>query len=200
MKKSEYGDLLAFSNIDANAVDTLFKIYIDTRLVSLAKAYIPQGSAEYWKRVNQFRLYTFDPYTAKTSLSDAQFADDRNKASDRDHAAQQQFKLARAFLYWFDTRASYWHENPPSDGLLQIMDADLPLSKIGAEAKNLQRHLEAAGAFQDPQWRDRRIVLLEIIAQNERALQVAAEAAKEAEAPKARAANAPLPPGKPAQS
>jgi len=150
-------DLLAFSSIDESEVDTLFKIYLDTKLVGFTQQ---ARVRPYKSAVAQFRTGVLDPYTADHELT----PHERTLVEPTAKANDKQFSVARAFLYWFDLRADYWANNPPTEELLRIIVPQLDLVALQRQAEILRERLGAAAGYHELGFIERSGVLFDIIA------------------------------------
>jgi hypothetical protein len=168
---STYRELLSFTSIDY-AIDKLFKVYLDVKLIAFALE--SPGDPKYWADVREFRRISLDPYTGLTPEDDKPTpnADELTK-----------FEFMRAYLYWFDIRSDYWFHNRPDKALLSVVNPKSDLPNLKAEAAILESRLEQANKYQeefekglakdlDPAWTaddgliKRSIVLLHVIVED----------------------------------
>jgi hypothetical protein len=149
---SAFRDLLSFTSID-DAIDKLFRIYLDTKLIELAE-HLKKDRAEtletYWEEVLKFRRDSLDAYTLPVvGDQSGSKKDNLTEAAEKWNAKQAQFEVAQAYLYWFDLRASYWCENPPNQALLAIIKPPTDLGIIRAEADILLKRISSARAYRE---------------------------------------------------
>jgi hypothetical protein len=146
---SAFGELLSFSNIDDSVIDTLFKLYLDTKLIGLAvqHAEAPAKSDLYWSDVRDFRRKNLDPFTEYEQEKEL----DKPKhkaASDAFKKHAERFQLSRAFLYWFDMRAAYWLGHKVDEDFLKIITPTADLGNLQREAQILGSRISAFNEYQ----------------------------------------------------
>jgi hypothetical protein len=147
---SSYRELLAFTSID-NAVDKLFRAYLDTTLIGLAETYT--GDSDYDNVVSSYRSRVLEPFTS------AQDTAAKATARSRYDSNRARFAAVQAYLYWFDIRAAFWRGKRPDQYLLDIVEPAEDLKNLQTESNILRKRLEKVGEarkYADPdakRWR-----------------------------------------------
>jgi hypothetical protein len=128
-------DLLAYDGISQDA-DRLFAAFLDMALLEFARDH----RDSYWRKVAEFRAAELDPIDARKvdGLDAADLADLIEKAD----AAP--YKNGRAFLYWFDLRAQYWHSR--TGAISKDLKTSAEIKTLYDANRELQEQLKKAAA------------------------------------------------------